>query len=87
MVVQSDPIDIPQCDNEPPQTHSNSNNSTPRHRQTASFSNSSGSLPSSLIPGSVNSIRPPILNELNLKGWSFKSVRSSISSASQIETY
>lgn len=87
MVIQSDPIDIPSAlvDENSQQATATSPN---RHRQTASFSNSIGSLsfPSTTqIPGSVNSVRPPIVNEFSLKGWTFKSVRSSISSANQIE--
>ena len=35
---------------------------------------------------SFNSQRPPIVKEFHLNGWTFKSVRSSISSAAQIET-
>lgn len=84
MVIQSDPIDIPSISNS-----ADNNDNIQRHRQRASFSNSVGSFPSPSfpsIPGSVNSVRPPIVNEFNLKGWSFKSVRSSISSANQIET-
>lgn len=94
MAVHSDPIDIPSAhdndnDNNNQATTDSAATSPNRHRQTASFSNSVGSFPSPsfpLIPGSVNSVRPPIVTEFSLKGWSFKSVRSSISSANHIET-
>lgn len=92
MTIHTDPIDIPQATDDghiAQNTHTSINDIINHgHRRTASFSNSSGSFPpSSLtsIPGSINAIRPPIVNEFSLNGWSFKSTRSSISSANQIE--
>lgn len=47
----------------------------------------SQSLPTSLSSLPIASIRPPITKEFqSATGWTFKSVRSSISSAIQVET-
>lgn len=75
----SDPIEIPSGNGQ-----QNSNSNSQGHRQTASFSQNSLSAASM---GSINSVRPPIVKEFSLNGWSFESVRSSISSATQIESY
>lgn len=61
--------------------------SSPRQRTaSASYSQSLQSRATSVISSGTAAIRPPIVQEINQAGWTFRSVRSSISSAAQVES-
>ena len=59
--------------------------STHQRTPTASFSQSK-STSASLISSGIAATRPPVIEEIVQDGWTFRSVRSSISSAVQIES-
>lgn len=55
-----------------------------RHLRSASFSQTSLSAAAALS-ASVSTARPPVIKEISHAGWTFRSIRSSISPAVQIE--
>lgn len=60
--------------------------SSTHQRTRIASSSQSKSTSASLISSGIAATRPPLIEEIVQAGWTFRSVRSSISSANQIES-